>query len=54
MNYQVMKYRITILHNDGTQENYKTDHPGYQHLDNRLSEGDIRSFVVTLNRIGQL
>lgn len=45
-----MKYRITILHNDGRQENYKTDHPGYQHLDQRLTEGDIKSFVVSLNQ----
>lgn len=45
-----MKYRITILHNDGIQENYKTDHPRYQHLDQRLTEGDIKSFVVTLNQ----
>ena len=45
-----MKYRITILHIDGRQENYATDHPGYQHLDKRLSEGEIKSFVVSLNQ----
>ena len=45
-----MKYRVTILHNDGRQENYATDHPGYHHLDKRLTEGDIKSFVMTLNQ----
>lgn len=49
-----MKYRVTILHIDGRLENYCTDHPGYRHLDERLTAGDIRSFVVTLNNIGQI
>lgn len=46
----IMKYRVTILHNDGTQENYVTDSPNYMRLDSLLSDTCIRSFVVTLNQ----
>lgn len=45
-----MKYRITLLHNDGRQENYATDDPKYGKLDRQLTDGCIKSFVVTLNQ----
>ena len=45
-----MKYRISLLHNDGTQEHYAADDPKYKKLDQLLTDGCIRSFVVTLNQ----
>lgn len=45
-----MKYRITLLLNDGRQENHATDDPNYTKLDGLLSDGCIKSFVVTLNK----
>ena len=45
-----MKYRITLLHNDGTQENYATDDPKYDKLNVLLTNDCIKSFVVTLNQ----
>ena len=45
-----MKYRVTLLHNDGRQENYATDDPKYDKLDRLLTDTCIKSFVVTLNQ----
>lgn len=45
-----MKYRVTLLLNDGRQENYATDDPKYGKLDGLLSDCCIKSFVVTLNK----
>ena len=45
-----MKYRITILHNDGRQENYSADRVKYQDLDEDLTADKIKAFVVSLNQ----
>ena len=45
-----MKYRVTLLLNDGRQESYASDNPKYDKLDGLLSDCCIKSFVVTLNK----
>lgn len=46
----IMKYRVTLLLNDGRQENYTADDPNYKKLDGLLNDCCIKSFVVSLNR----
>ena len=48
-----MKCRITILNNDGTQENYTTDAPNYVSLERQLTGGQIQSFIVSRNKTPQ-
>ena len=45
-----MIYQVTILHNDGTQENYPSSRPDYMELDQRLYKREITSFVVSLRQ----
>lgn len=45
-----MIYQVTILHNDGTQENYPSTRPDYVALDQRLYNREITSFVVSLRQ----
>lgn len=42
-----MMYRVTLLHLDGTQENYTTEEPDYRRLHNVVEADCIKSFIVT-------
>ena len=45
-----MIYQVTILHKDGTQENYPSSRPDYVALDEKLYKREITSFVVSLRQ----
>lgn len=43
-----MVYRVTILHSDGRQESLTTDAPNYVSMERSLTDGHIKSFIVSI------